>query len=173
MTERQIAKESGYSPSVVHRKLTQGRTAAEIIRSGIERQKRQTEATSASKGARGSTQRKQGSKEPTGEVPDPNHPKSDEDYWNAQRRKEIALADLREMEVKQKRGELIESDEVSLRWATICTTIRDGMLSLPSKLSDRLAAMTNEREIHSLLRIEIRAELTRISGELAASAEPA
>ena len=115
MTERQIAKESGYSPSVVHRKLTQGRTAAEIIRSGIERQKRQTEATSASKGARGSTQRKQGSKEPTDEVSDPNHPKSDEDYWNAQRRKEIALADLREMEVKQKRGELVESEEVSLR----------------------------------------------------------
>jgi hypothetical protein len=173
MTERQIAKESGYSPSVVHRKLTQGRTAGEIVRSGVERQKRMESAVEAPKGAKGSGKRKRGSTKPIDGAPNPNHPKSDEDYWNAQRRKEIALADLREIEVKQKRGELIPAAEVEVEWATVCTTIRDGMLSLPSKLSDRLAPITNPQEIGAILRSEIRAELTRISKDLDAAADSA
>ena len=40
------------------------------------------------------------------------------------------------------------------------------MLSLPSKLASRLAAMTDELEITKYLRTEIRAELTRASKQL-------
>ena len=155
MTERQIAKESGYSPGIVHRKLAQGQTAAEIIRAGRERERRRAGGVGPAEEAKGSAQGKQGSK-----------PRPDETYAEAQARKETALASLRELQLAERRGALIQRETVESEWTSVCTTIRDAMLSLPSKLASRLAAMTDELEITKYLRTEIRAELTRASKQL-------
>ena len=169
MTERQIAAESGYSNAMVHKKLKKGHSPEEIISEGRTRQKAVEKAQK--RPADGKREVSTGGKrtpkqQNAEESADPGHPKDDEDYWSAQKRKEIALADLRELELAQKRKELVSAAEVAATWATICTTIRDGMLSLPMKLADKLAAMTNDKEILAFLRSEIRSELTRISRDL-------
>jgi hypothetical protein len=161
MTERQIAAESGYSNAMVHKKLKKGHLPEEIISEGRARQKAIEKVQK--RPADGKRPVSTGGKRPskpsnTDESADPEHPKDDEDYWSAQKRKEIALANLRELELAQKRKELVSAAEVATTWATICTTIRDGMLSLPMK--------TNDKEILAFLRSEIRSELTRISHDL-------
>jgi phage terminase Nu1 subunit (DNA packaging protein) len=147
MTERQIAKESGYSPGIVHRKLAQGQTAAEIIRAGKLRPSRLAAAAALAGEAGGSK-------------------RAGETYAEAQARKETALASLRELQLAERRGALIQRETVESEWTSVCTTIRDAMLGLPTKLCSRLAAMTDEPEITKYLRVEIRAELTRASKQL-------
>lgn len=89
-----------------------------------------------------------------------------ENLAEAQTRKESALADLREMEARKVKGELVEVSEVSAQWSGVCTQIRDAVLSIPSKVSGKLCAMNDERRIADLLRTTIRGELSRISIDL-------
>jgi hypothetical protein len=151
VTERQIAKESGYSPGIVHRKLAQGQTASAVIRAGKLRQSRLAAAAALAGEARGEAG---GSK------------RAGETYAAAQARKESALASLRQLELLRKRDVLIPKEAAETEIASICTAIRDAMLGLPTKLCSRLASMTDEKEITKYLRLEIRAELTRVSKQL-------
>jgi len=69
----------------------------------------------------------------------------------ADRRKAIALAELRELELRQRRGELLEAAEVQKQWAAGLAAVRDRMLSLPDRLGAVLAGRT-EVEVRSALR---------------------
>jgi hypothetical protein len=69
----------------------------------------------------------------------------------ARRRKEVALAELRELEVRQRRGELLEAAEVQKQWAAGLASLRDRLLSLPDRLGAVLAGR-DEVEARAILR---------------------
>jgi len=84
-----------------------------------------------------------------------------ESMESARRRKEIALADLREMEARRRRGELIETVAVRRQWADGLAAIRDRMLMLP----DRVGAMLSRRDeadVRAILRAELEAALRAV-----------
>jgi len=69
----------------------------------------------------------------------------------ADRRKAVALAELRELEVRQRRGELLEATEVQKQWAAGLASLRDRLLSLPDRLGAVLAGR-GEGEVRAMLR---------------------
>lgn len=152
MTERQIAHESGYSRGVVHRKLTQGRTAEEIIRAGKERQRRQAGAVARAEDAKESNG-KHGRHDPT----------RGESYASAQARKEAALATLRELELARERGELLPRDEVIQAWSDMISSARSMLLQLGAKLAPRITSGMSFAEREAAIDAGVRECLTALS----------
>jgi len=69
----------------------------------------------------------------------------------ADRRKAVALAELRELELRQRRGELLEAAEVQKQWAAGLAALRDRLLALPDRLGAVLAGR-GEGEVRAMLR---------------------
>ena len=69
-------------------------------------------------------------------------------HAEAARRKEISLAILRDMEVKQKRGELVPIAGIRPAWARVVIGARDNFLSLPERA--RLACGLNKTQTATL-----------------------
>lgn len=76
----------------------------------------------------------------------------------ARTRKERALADLREDEVRKRRGELLERDAVLREWSDIVRKIRTAVLGIPKRARQALpdlapeAAEVIDRECRAALR---------------------
>lgn len=84
---------------------------------------------------------------------------SGESYAEAQRRKEVALADLRELELAQKSGQLVEVTTAALYLANATKAVQNQLLSIPDKTAPLLAAVTDVRECRDLVLKEIREAL--------------
>jgi len=80
----------------------------------------------------------------------------------ARRRKEVALAELRELEVRQKRGELLDAAAVERRWSEALAGIRDRILALPDRLGAVLAGRP-EGDVRVILRQELEEALRSAS----------
>ena len=78
---------------------------------------------------------------------------------SAQFRKETALADLREMEVRRKRGDLVEKVKVEAEAFRCGRTVRDALLALPDRLAGVLASESDQKKVHAILTKEIRQAL--------------
>ena len=74
----------------------------------------------------------------------------------AQLRKETALADLREMEVRRKRGELVEKVKVEAEAFRCGRTVRDALMGLPDRLAGVIASESDQKKVHAILTKEIR-----------------
>lgn len=79
----------------------------------------------------------------------------------ARRRKEVALARLREMEVAQKAGLLLPASDVRATWAEQLGALKDRVLILPDRLAARLANRP-ETEVRTILRDELEQALRAI-----------
>jgi hypothetical protein len=84
-------------------------------------------------------------------------------FLEAQRRKEVALADLRELELSQKRGELVDRNEANTFIGTMILKARDILLRIAPELKDRLATETDPIEIENLIDGEVRQALQKLS----------
>jgi phage terminase Nu1 subunit (DNA packaging protein) len=87
------------------------------------------------------------------------------DFWStaeAIRRKEIAVAKLKELEFEQRSGRLLDAAEVESSWRGQLTDLRRRMLTIPSRCGARLSHLsrTEVSEIDS----EIRLALHELSG---------
>jgi len=81
----------------------------------------------------------------------------------ARRRKECALAELREMEVRKRRGDLVELTPVNAYIGGIILRAAEVLDRIPDELADRLAQTSDPVACKELLR----RELNRARGELA------
>jgi hypothetical protein len=72
----------------------------------------------------------------------------------AERRRKVAMAQIREMERDQKRGALIPAAEVRKVWADRLGALKDRVLMLPDRLAARLANRP-ETEVRAVLRDEL------------------
>lgn len=84
----------------------------------------------------------------------------------ANRRKALALAELREMERDERRGALLPAECVRDKWVTICASIRAGVLRLPDKLAPQVIAAGDLREAHALILAECEAILRGLQDEI-------
>ena len=84
----------------------------------------------------------------------------------ARRRKEVALAELREMEAAQRAGELLPAAGVRQTWAAGLAALKDRILILPDRLAARLAHRP-ESEVRAILRDELEECLRGIHADAA------
>jgi hypothetical protein len=74
----------------------------------------------------------------------------------ARKRRESAIARLRELQCGEKDGTLIKRDVARQAWAEVVSGIRDRVLGLPGKLAPQLAGRKlSEIEIRNLLQSEV------------------
>ena len=86
----------------------------------------------------------------------------------AQLRKEKAIADRREIEVAQLRGDLVERKAVELAGASMAQMTRQRVMTIPNTLAPQLRSMTDEIEIRECLRAECVRQLQHISNDFLA-----
>lgn len=84
----------------------------------------------------------------------------------ARRRKEVALARLREMEVAEKAGQLLSAQKVKDAWVKILAAVKTAVLRMPDKLAPQLAAVTDAREARAMLQNECEAVLKDAYAEI-------
>jgi phage terminase Nu1 subunit (DNA packaging protein) len=68
---------------------------------------------------------------------DERRPPSATSLHGARTRKEIALADLRELEVRKKRGALLDAEAVAREWSDVLRQVRAAVLAVPSRFRAR------------------------------------
>ncbi len=82
----------------------------------------------------------------------------------ARRRKELALAEIREMERDKLRGALLPAADVRKVWAERLSALKDRVLMLPDRLAARLANRP-EAEVRTILRDELEQALRAIHAD--------
>lgn len=75
----------------------------------------------------------------------------------------VFRAKLRRLEFETKQGRLIEADAVRKRVAEHVRALRDGMLGLADRLATVLAAESDAKKVHVLLKAEISRELEALA----------
>ena len=91
----------------------------------------------------------------------------------AQRRKETALAELRECDARERRGELVERAAVSREWFRLARQVRDGILNLPDRLAGVLVStvratpddLAAQQAVHTAMTTELRQVLEALANE--------
>jgi hypothetical protein len=83
----------------------------------------------------------------------------------ANRRKAVALAEIRELEAAELRGKLIRVDMVRETWASIATMTRTAVEHLPDRIMARMGAydLMETQQIYLLMREECRALLIELA----------
>jgi hypothetical protein len=71
------------------------------------------------------------------------------------KRREMAIASLRELQAGQLAGKLINREQALLVWTEALGRIRDRCLAVPERLAPQLAPITNPTEIRNRLRAEM------------------
>lgn len=84
----------------------------------------------------------------------------------ARRRKEVALARLRELEVAEKTRQLLSAAEVRSTWVAVAAKIRDAVLRIPDKLAPQVVAAKDAMEARAILAAECEAILKTLAGEV-------
>lgn len=163
---RAIAAEAGCSPTLVTMKLNQGKTREQIIAEAAEYRKRQEQKVYKTAPKPEPRQRPVSVVEPRAvaameaafNAADELFIQS-EDFNSAQRRKEIALANLRELELAEKQGVLVNANEVAEGWAALVSEAKSKLMLIPDELCDRLAVESHPVRCREIMREEIRAAL--------------
>jgi phage terminase Nu1 subunit (DNA packaging protein) len=86
-------------------------------------------------------------------------------YKDAILRKETAIANLRELELAEKRGELVNKQEAETAWMDAAVRLRDGILSVPDRIALQLEGRT-AREIREMMMSELRKALELASSQI-------
>ncbi len=81
----------------------------------------------------------------------------------ARTRKERALAELREIEVRQKRGALLDAEQVAREWTDVLRQVRSGVLAVVSRVRGRLPHLSAQDA--GILDDELRQALAALAAE--------
>lgn len=82
-------------------------------------------------------------------------------------RKEQAQAEMAEMDVAQRRGELVRADEVAQVASAAVVVFRTRLEMLPDQLAPQIAVITDEHRVRALLAAEIESALADLAHRLA------
>lgn len=184
----QLARETGYSIASVSKKLTAGKTPNQIRddakRAGIkptvlvtstgklaskaEIMESQQAIQAERKPLLGSATHANGhasssSSSSSQSSPSPRSRVQDENYYQAQARKERILADLRELEYQEKVGQLAPVDLLNSWFSGCIVRARDILLNIGPELRDRLAQETDPVRCEEMVTFEIRRGLSEMS----------
>lgn len=98
-------------------------------------------------------------------------PDASPNYAMAKAVRETVLAQRARVDLDEKRGLLVSRQEVEDAVYDAGALLQRDLLNLASQVSERLAAMTDKREIEALLETELRAVLAAMASSLRAGAE--
>lgn len=87
-----------------------------------------------------------------------------DDYWKSRSRREAAEAELAEMDLATKRGELIQVKAVELVWSAALASAREHLLQVRARLAPLLAVETETFQIEQLLDLEHNKALNVLCG---------
>lgn len=113
------------------------------------------------------TKRKFEPVEPPPSEPSPEPESSAISFLEAQRRKELANAQLKELEVQKRAGELIEVATVEKAMFEKGRQVRDALQSLADRLAGILAPINDQAKVHEVLSKEIHQALEGLTGKSA------
>jgi hypothetical protein len=85
-------------------------------------------------------------------------------------RRERTLADLADLELAEKRGELLRRSDVERAWAPRLVALRERLLSLPDRVTALMRAAPDEHAAHAVLAAELHQALSDLTA--AAPAAP-
>jgi hypothetical protein len=106
--------------------------------------------------------------------PAPDAPASgNERRSDAQARKESAAADLMEMELAEKRGNLIPKEDVDTALRSFAASVRAKLDVLPDQVAPLLAPVSDMDEIHALLAEHCRGILSAVADDMGRAATAA
>lgn len=88
----------------------------------------------------------------------------------ARRRKEVALAEIREAEAAEKVGRALPADQVEAAWSEIRTKIKTAVLRIPVQCAAKVAAVTDPREVRAVLQAECESILRELANDIRAGA---
>lgn len=128
----EIARAAGCSTSTVSNKLKRGKTREQIIQEAQDYRDQQAN-----------------------QPPKLVTPEDGESFANAERRKEIAWANLRELELATKSGELVPVAEINAWMAGCIVEARNILIRIAPELRDKLAIETDPAEIDRLISVQI------------------
>jgi hypothetical protein len=137
----ELARELSISATTTSRKRSQGKTDDQIRQEAIEYKAKELEKNTVDRIS----------------------------FTEAQRRKETALAELRELELAKARGEVAPTKEINQYVATMILRAREILLRMPAELSDRVAQTSDPIECKRLLEAEIHRALRQLAEFTAAN----
>ena len=85
------------------------------------------------------------------------------DFLQARTRREQAVAKLRELELREKRGELVQLKDVTRAWTGLVAAVRSRLLMMPANLATYVAAESNPAKCEDIMRSELYEALTELS----------
>ena len=88
---------------------------------------------------------------------------TDDDIRAARLRRELAMAELKELELAERKGELVAADEAEKQMGSMILNAKSKLLALPGKLAPQLAGLHNAGIVESLIRAEIYAVLNELA----------
>lgn len=88
-------------------------------------------------------------------------------FAEAARREKIAKAAILELDLKKRRGELIERDRVEAVAAKLGTLVRVGMEAIPTKVAPTIAALETPGDVARYLQREIKTVLSDMAKGIA------
>lgn len=80
---------------------------------------------------------------------------NDMSYAEARRRRESALAAIKELDLQLKQGRLINTEKAQKEWQRVLSIIRNRLLGLPTKLTPVVYGCGSPGEVFTLLKKEI------------------
>jgi len=93
-----------------------------------------------------------------------------EDYWAVRTRHEKAKADRAELDLAAQQGKLLDAEVITSHWAALGTLVRDVVMSIPSRVVNRLPDEWR-RQVSLIVTEETRRALSAISHELSQPAK--
>ena len=84
----------------------------------------------------------------------------------ARRRKEVALAGMRELELSRMQQNLLDADQVQAFWTEQCARFSQALLSVPDRVADALV-----RKDAAAIRVRLREEIEEVLRGLAVSVQ--
>ena len=83
----------------------------------------------------------------------------------ARRRYMLAAAELKELQLAEKRGALLPAAEVEAQWVDTCARLRSRMMIIPGRAAARCASNPDDQvAIENVIEEEIRGALSELSG---------
>ena len=84
-------------------------------------------------------------------------------FTDAQALKAQYGAELLELQIKEKKGELVKASDIDAEFFNIARTVRDAILNVPNRISAELAGITDQHIINEKLTTELTAVLKELS----------
>lgn len=95
-------------------------------------------------------------------------PESDTDnaetFDQALTRKTIADANLKELELATKRGQVVAIADAQRAIEVVSKNVQQKLLSVPAKLTGRLMGVADRNRIHAILEVEMKQQCTELAG---------